>query len=100
MCHEENGDLKGIFCLCIYFPSSSAGEGKVSQCPALGTTFLSPVFRAETDRVQVPQLHNLLESKKLNADTKLQCLLYLGYIIMKYLVPEQLMYAWHLLTPF
>lgn len=72
----------------------------MSQSPALGTTFLPSVFRAETERVQVPQQHSLVGLKQFNTDTKLQCLLYLGYIIIKYLVPEQPVYAWHLLTPF
>lgn len=45
------------------YPLSSAGEGKVSQSPVLGTTFLS-VFRAETEMVQIPQLCNLLQSRR------------------------------------
>lgn len=53
--------LKVLSVSVYIYPLSSAGEGKVSQSPALCTTFLS-VFRAET--VQIPQLYNLLQSRR------------------------------------
>lgn len=53
MCHEENGDLKVVFCLYIHFPLSSTEEGNVPPSPELGATFLSSQFRTETERVHV-----------------------------------------------
>lgn len=43
---------------------------------------------------------HLLESEQLKIDTKLQCLLDLGYIIVKHLMPGQWMCAWCVLTPY
>lgn len=53
MCHEENGDLKVVLCLCIYFLLSSTEKDNMSVSPDLGTTFLSSLFRVETESVPV-----------------------------------------------
>ena len=69
--HEENGDLKGVFCLCIHFPLSSIGDGRVPQSPALGAAFLSSMLRAATERVQVPQSTQSFRAKAVECRHKI-----------------------------